>query len=141
MKTKKAGTKGRPTVNKDEYTIPAKQKDRFEKKLIAYKTFMDKSVDDEATFSARYKEVLSLGRRSAKDRFRAGQILIELEREIKGLGYPFWPWLAAQFDERIPERTARRAMDIANHFETIGELGGRTIASAQGSAGRQGQES
>ena len=130
MSRVKAKTKGRLKTNKDDYVIPPKQKERLEKKLLDFKTLMDKSVDDEATFHARYKEILSLGRQSAKDRLRAGQILIDLEKEIKNLGYPFWPWLAAQFDERIPERTARRAMDIAWHFETVAELGDRTITEA-----------
>lgn len=117
-------------IASDEYAIPPKQYQRIQKKLNDCKKHLDASVDDEATFSARYKEVMGLGRQSAKDRWRAGQILIDLEREIKAIGYPFWPWLSTQCDGGIPERTARRAMEIARHFGNVAHLGDRTITEA-----------
>jgi hypothetical protein len=113
---------------KGDYQLRPKDQARTDRKLQEYTALMGKSIDAETIFVAKEKDwlaALKIGRQSARDRFRAGKTLMELQQMITDeIGYPFWPWLRTM---GVPEKTAQRAIELATFYKTEEKLGDKTI--------------
>ena len=110
------------------FSFPPKDEAWLNRKLQEYTALMGKSVDAEAAFVEKEKEWLAamrIGRQSARDRFRAGMILLEMQKKMKEeIGFPFWRYLTAM---EIPHKTAQRAIELAKFYKTGDSLGDNTI--------------
>lgn len=111
-----------------DYQFTPKDKEWLDSKLQNYSSMIGKSIDAEGDFAAKEKEWLAamkLGRQSARDRFKAGKILIAIQAKITDeLGYPFWPWLKSM---GVPQKTAERAIELTKFYKTEERLGDNTI--------------
>lgn len=112
----------------NDYQFSQKDKEWLEKSICEYTALIGTSEDLEASFAAKEKDWLAamkLGRQSARDRFKAGKILVAIQAKITDeLGYPFWPWLKAT---GVPEKTAQRAIELTKFYKSEDRLGDKTI--------------
>ena len=113
---------------KEQFSFGPKDELWLNRKLQEYNQLIGKSVDAESIFVGKEKEWLAamkIGRQSARDRFRAGTKLMEMQEKITDeIGYPFWPWLKAM---GIPDKTAQRAIELTKFYKVERSLGDKTI--------------
>lgn len=118
-------TKSKPK----DYQLAPKDKAWLDTKLRDYNAVVGKSIDAETHFAAREKEwlaALKVGRQSARDRFKAGKILMAIQKKVTDeIGYPFWPWLRSM---GVPEKTAERAIELTKFYQTEDRLADKTIS-------------